>query len=327
MVADANLKVLSIGPDQYPTDITSFRDLIEALRPGSGPVEDSDFVVEPADAAAGLAVDIGKGRAFMEGPNAGQGSYFIHSSATLTLPWAAPGALPRVDTLVAVVHDSQYGGITGPLGPDWVIVQGVEDPAPVAVSDAAIAALMLSGDVWLAAYDVAVGVGAESFTAGDITRRFAPLTSARRGSELVVTTATSPGFSTWTAQNSGTWKDFLPQYWAPVQVLVPSTGQIRVTITGRGGNGTGIGEETIGNTLRFRYRLEGANEVAGEALTNWSFVSRGWVASMESSSTSKTLRGLNPGWTTVIPQFFVTGGSPESHIAVMGGDLDVVPIF
>lgn len=325
VVANPELQVAAIGPDDYPFDITTLRAILGALRPGSGPILPDDFTLSPADPAAGLAADIAPGRALLEGPNVGQGSYFVHSSQVKTLPWPfAPGSLDRIDTLIVVVRDSQYGAISGPLGPAWVPMDGVEDAAPVPLSDAAIQAQLSAGDVWLGAYDVYVAAGATVFSPGDFTRRYEPLTTARRGSELKVTTNTSGAFLSWAAGNDATWQDFLSAYWDPVVVRVPATGQIRVSITGRAGNGNTSDDNS---TVRFRYRLSGANVVSGDSLTEWSFVSRGSKSSPESSTTSKTVTGLTPGWTTVTPQCYVSPNTTTSELGITGGDLDVQPIY
>ena len=324
MVANAELLAMPIGPDQYPLDITSLRALIGGLRPGSGPLDPADFRLTPSAPEAGLSVDIGPGRALLEGPNTGQGSYFAHSSAPKLFPWPiGPSAQTRYDTLVLVVRDSQYGAISGPLGPDWIVIEGTPGAAAVPVSDAEITSQLQPGDLWLAAHDVRVQAGAQTFTAADLARRFQPLTTARTGSELKVSTASNPAFHTWVATNPGNWKDFPSQYWDPVTVYVPDSGQLRCTITGRAGIGPRL--PSVG-TVRMRYRMSGANEVSGETLTQWSFVARGSIGSYDSSSCSKTLRGLNPGWTTLTPQFFISSGTPQSEVGVSGGDLDVQPV-
>lgn len=316
------LKVASIGVEQYQFEVRSLRAILEALRPGSGPILGTDFVTGPADPSAGLAAVIQPGRALVEGANVGQGSYFVHAPVAETITWSTPGTADRIDTLILIVRDSQYGAISGPLGPEWVIMEGVEDAAPVALSDAAIGSQLAAGDVWLGAYDVYVSAGATSFSEGDFSRRYEPLTTARRSSQLLVDTETSSAFRSWAIGAENTWLQFPSEYWPAVEVLVPVSGAIRVSITGRAGLGATSAD--LGS-VEYRYALSGTNTVNG--LHSWAYCSRGSRNSTVASTTSKTLEGLTPGWTTVTPELRLQAGAEEDDLTIRAGDLYVEPVF
>ncbi|WP_159944811.1 MULTISPECIES: hypothetical protein [unclassified Nocardiopsis] len=167
------LSVTAIGANEYPTTVEDVRQLIAGLRPGTGSIGARDFPVMPSDQGGGLAVEIGPGRAVLEGRSAvDQGSYLVWSAESEILPWPGPAAQPRIDALVVTVADAQYGQVEA-QGPAWMIVQGTASTTPAAPTTAAIEAAAPAG-AWARVADVRVNPGESTIAPANITRRLLP---------------------------------------------------------------------------------------------------------------------------------------------------------
>jgi hypothetical protein len=167
------LSVTAIGADGYPTTVEDLRQLIAGIRPGTGSMGLSDFPVMPFAQEGGLAVEIGPGRAVLEGRSAvDQGSYLVWSAEPEVLPWPGPAAQPRIDALVVTVADAQYGQVEA-QGPAWTIVQGTASTTPAAPTTASIEAAAPAG-AWARVADVRVNPGDTTIAPATITRRLLP---------------------------------------------------------------------------------------------------------------------------------------------------------
>lgn len=296
------------------------RNLIEALRPGSGTLREDDFVLTPAGVEAGHAAQLSPGRAIATGAAFRQGSYFAWSDGAQVIPWPGPDSEPRIDTLLLQWYDPSMGSVTQPGGPAWVIVPGQAAPSPVPRSDTAIAADYAEPGAYLIAYDVRINPGQTSISAGSITRRFGTLTSRARAARLKVTTGGSSAFRTWCAQAPATRKAFLTQYWDPVRVVVPYTGEVKVSITGKT-----LNSSSPNAGVSFCYTLSGANTTGISDMTDWEYLSRSQFN--ETSTTSQRLTGLNPGETVFTPTLWVSETTTSSGVGITSGELLVEPIF
>jgi len=302
------------------SSILDARNLTEALRPGAGTLREEDFALTPAPVEAGHAAAITPGRALIPGETFRQGTYFVWSDATDTVPWPAPDALPRIDTLILQERDDSYGVTQGPNGPVWKICPGAPASSPVPLSDAAIRAGHAEAGAWLYAYDVRVDPGQTRLVAGNITRRFTSISSRPKQGKLLVSTATSTPFRNWLATNTATRKAFTTAYWPPVSFVVPYTGEVKVTITGRGFN-----TYSTNSGVGLCYHLAGANTSAIGAYTDYEFLKRGHLN--ETASVVNWITGLNPGLTQFIPNVWVTGGTSSADINLHAGTLIVEPVL
>lgn len=300
--------------------MVDMRNLIGAMWPGSGTLLDSDFSVTPAPVDAGHAVQISPGRAIAHGAAYRQGAYFAWSDADEVVPWPGPDAQPRIDTLLLQWFDPSMGTVTRSAGPGWLIVPGQPSASPVARSDAALASTWAEPGGWLRAADVRIDPGQTSIPAGNITRRFLALTSRAKQQRLLTSTNASSAFRNWLAQNPGTRKAFTEAYWPPVEVMVPYTGELRVTVTGRAYN-----TRSANTGLGICYHLSGANTSGISAYTSFEYLTRG--GHNETASVTQHITGLNPGRTLVHPNVWVSESSTASSLNLNAGALLVDPVF
>ena len=302
------------------SSILDARNLTEALRPGAGALMETDFVLTPAPVGAGHAAAISPGRALLPGEAFRQGTYFVWSDAVETLPWPAPSSLPRIDTLILQERDGTYGTTQGPNGPVWKICQGAPASSPVQLSDAAIRASHVEAGAWQYAYNVRVDPGQTQLAAGNITRRFGTISSRPKQQKLLVSTSTSTAFRNWLGVDPGTRKAFTTAYWPSIAFMVPYTGEVKVTITGRGYN-----QSTANAGIGLCYHLSGANTSAISAYTDYEYLNRAPLN--ETASVVNYLTGLTPGLTNFIPNVWVSAGSPASALFLHAATLLVEPVL
>lgn len=301
------------------TSILDLRNLLEALRPGAGVLDNSDFTLTPAPPEAGHAALITPGRALLPGETFRQGTYFVWSDADEIMPWPGPSSQPRIDTLILQQRDNAYGSTQGDNGPVWKICEGAPASLPTALSDAAIRANYVEAGAWLYAYDVRVDPGQTALNPANITRRFFSISSRSQQSKLLTSTPSSTTFRNWLAQNSGTRKPFLEAYWRPIEFVVPYTGEVRVTITGRGYN---LASQNAG--IGLCYALSGANVSTISAFTEYEYLKRGGYN--ETASVVNPITGLNPGLTVFTPNVWVNPGTQSSDLHLESATLIVDPV-
>lgn len=131
-----------------------------------------------ASTPAGMNLGLTAGEAIVGGKSAPttQGAYYVTDTAAATLAWPAAAASPRIDALVLMVGDSQYGA-QGNLGPRWLIVQGTPAGSPSPPTDAQIQTAVGPGG-WERALEVLVPVGAATLLPGNITVKWTNAQSA-----------------------------------------------------------------------------------------------------------------------------------------------------
>lgn len=296
------------------------RNLIEAIWPGTGVLMEDDFTVAPAAPESGHAVTITPGRAVAHGAAFRQGGYFAWSDSVETLVWPGPDAQPRVDTLLLQWFDPSMGTVSRPAGPDWLIVPGQPSATPVARSDEAIASTWSEPGAYLIGYDVQIIPGQTAIAPENITRRFQALTSRSASSRMKMPTSASTAFRNWAAENPAVRKAFPVQYWDPVTVMVPYTGMIKVTITGKTYNSS-----SPNAGVSFCYALSGANSSGLSTYADWEYLVRGQYN--QTSSTTQLIRGLTPGLTTVTPNLWVSETTVPTGVSLTSGELLVEPVY
>ena len=170
-----------IGSGDFPTPIEADRQLIQALlgAADAATLTSDSFVVTPG---TGLAVNVSAGKAVLKGRNApSQGSYFVYSTAAEAIPWEPAGVLPRIDSLLLIAADAQYGTVSGAgQGFRWVIATGTPNASPVALSDADITNDWAEPGAWARVANVLVNPGDTSFTTSDITPTLTSSTGSTR---------------------------------------------------------------------------------------------------------------------------------------------------
>lgn len=140
-----------------------WRSMISTLAPNAGVYRENDLRVGPRAAGANMSVDVGSGKAIVQGTSiANQGTYIVQSTAIENVPLATADATnPRIDLIVAQVYDRQADGGTRYA---WQPLPVTGTPASSPVAPALPAnALLLSV--------VRVNAGVTSVVAGDIGDR------------------------------------------------------------------------------------------------------------------------------------------------------------
>ena len=154
----------------YRNELATDRALTWANRGGREGVL-SGGAVTPS--ATELAVSVAPFEALVQAEVGGvavaQGWYAWNDVAE-TVPVGAPSASPRIDALVCAVRDPGLGAIPAGTvaGPQWVVVPGTPGAAPVAPSNATIAAAVGPGG-WLLVRNVRVDPGNTVVAAASIT--------------------------------------------------------------------------------------------------------------------------------------------------------------
>lgn len=188
-----NASAFSIGPAGFENDIRTDRKLVEFLTGGMTGVGTPDqFLCTPG---AGHTINMGPGEGILKGRNTpdSQGSYFLWSDGTDSVPLPAPQANPYIVTVVQRVIDPQYGSIgANVVGAQWQLVPGSPSATPTPPSDAAINAYggTLPG-AWQALYDIRINPSdSGAIPVGQITdrRRFVN----RAGGPFLCTSTTRP---------------------------------------------------------------------------------------------------------------------------------------
>src|SRR5687768_4376852 len=132
------LSVSFLAANGWQTTIEDHRQLTKAaFGSGTGVLAATDFQVTPM--VGELGVSVAPGFLVIEGnDHSAQGSYLFWDDDDNEVAAVAPGPVARIDTLLAVVADAQYGTLTGDEGPRFVWATGTPNASPVALSDSEI---------------------------------------------------------------------------------------------------------------------------------------------------------------------------------------------
>lgn len=101
----------------------------------------NDFALTPSGSA--MSVTIARGDAMLMGTEnvSTQGGYFVWNNANEVLAWpAAHASLPRIDSLILRVIDTDYGADPAGSKAVWEVVSGTPNASPVQVPDSSFAA-------------------------------------------------------------------------------------------------------------------------------------------------------------------------------------------
>lgn len=98
-----------------------------------------DFALTPS--GSGMSLTIGAGDAVLMGTETAtdQGGYYVYNNANEVLAWPASTSLPRVDSLILRVIDTDYGSDPATSKATWEVVSGTPAASPTAVADSAFA--------------------------------------------------------------------------------------------------------------------------------------------------------------------------------------------
>lgn len=138
-----------------------FRNIISAIAPNNGVVLAGDLQVQQRQAGANMSVDVALGTAIVKGTSVTyQGTYILRSTSTSNVPIAASDpSNPRIDIIVAQVHDKQADGGSS-YG--WTLTAVAGTPAASPVAPPVPASSLLLGQV-------RVNANATSITTSNIT--------------------------------------------------------------------------------------------------------------------------------------------------------------
>lgn len=300
--------------------MVDLRNILSAMWPGSGSLLENDFTVTPAPSEAGHAVVISDGRAVAQGAGYRQGAYFAWSDDDETKIWPGPDAQPRIDTLILEWADPSMGAVSGDPGPRWTIVPGQPAASPVARSDSVITSTYAQPGAWLRVADVRINAGQTTIAPGNITRRLQALSSRSKSTSLKVSTETNTAFRNWIANNPNTRKAFPGNYWDPVEVVVPYTGEVEVYMTGRMWNAS-----SPNAGLSLCYALSGANTTGISEMGAWEVHLRSQI--VQTASTIHTIRGLTPGLTLFTPSIWASSTTVASQLGLTHAEITAKPVF
>lgn len=176
----ANVTVL--GADGYLTTPEDIRNMVSGIWPrSSGQLTKDSFLCTPSDPGAGFALNRAAGKYVLQGSTtSAQGAYFVWDDGDEDIAWpTADATLPRVDTLVMLVVDAQYGAPDLSQGVHFIVVTGTPNASPVAVDDATIIADHAQPGAWARVCDVTIPAGATTILVGNIAMKLAQFASNR----------------------------------------------------------------------------------------------------------------------------------------------------
>lgn len=151
---------------QHPANL--YRNMLAALvGRKSGWFRGGDFALTPS--ASAMSLNIGRGDAFLMGTEgiSTQGGYYVWNNATETLAWPAATTLPRIDSLILRVIDTDYGSDAAGSKATWEVVSGTPAASPVRVPDSAMAAAgaYYHPGAWMRVADFTVPASASNLAA------------------------------------------------------------------------------------------------------------------------------------------------------------------
>lgn len=139
----------------------------------SGAFRYNDFTLTPS--GANMSLNIGQGDAYLHGTEAvtDQGGYFAWNNTTETLAWPASTSLPRVDSLILRVIDTDYGSDPAGSKATWEVVSGTPAASPTPVADSAFAAAgaFYHPGAWLRVADFTVPASSTNLAAATVSNK------------------------------------------------------------------------------------------------------------------------------------------------------------
>jgi hypothetical protein len=161
---------------QHPANL--YRNLVGAIGgKRSGAFRYDDFALTPS--AGAMSLTVGPGDAVLMGTEAvtTQGAYYVWNNANEVLAWPASTSLPRIDSLILRVIDTDYGSDPAGSKATWEIVSGTPNASPVQVADSAFApaGLYYHPGAWLRVANFQVPASSTNLAAATLThfRRYA----------------------------------------------------------------------------------------------------------------------------------------------------------
>jgi hypothetical protein len=209
-------------------------------RGGVNPYLGGEMLVQ-SQPSPNMSVRISSGLAGVPGgESATQGAYWVLNDAEVTVPiTAAHGSLPRIDSIIVRVRDSDYSGANDDAL--FEVVAGTPASSPVAPA-------LFGNRVKLA--DITVGAGVTSITSGNISdarsflRGLGGTRQVRSQSELnsIGTTQVIPGDTAW-ARQEGTLHVFdITNVWRQIPFgPAGDVGRVYVSKTGDTARNTSTG--------------------------------------------------------------------------------------
>jgi hypothetical protein len=123
---------------QHPANL--YRNLVASLSGRrTGAFTYDDFALIPSGSSMNLTIGPGEGVLLGTEAVTTQGSYYVWNNANEVISWPASTTLPRVDSLILRVIDTDYGTDAAGSKATWEVVSGTPAASPSAVADSAFA--------------------------------------------------------------------------------------------------------------------------------------------------------------------------------------------
>lgn len=305
MASEVNAQATVLDGDTIPA-AGMRREFFGGVFPRAGIVSGLRAAATPTPS---MAVQLPAGLCVVDDGTGGYVPLDLLTETTLDVAASDP-SLPRRDSLIAEVVDT---GDSATLIRRFRIVTGTPAASPTApalpAADQPTAYTLRLANIFVQANAETNG----NVRAQDVSVQ-AP--SVVLGITPTLTEyATKPSFST-----TGSYTDFTSGQWPAATLTVPSSGAIRVTISGGNlGNGN-----TKTSTMRIAYRISGSDTVSASPLDSKCVLCTG--AAEVSASRTTYISGLTPGGTiTVTPQWRISSGT-ASDISIDVGQLLIEPV-
>jgi len=299
-----------IAPSNHPTQATALRNFVRwAFDDEEGRL--TGFTPTPG---TGMQMQISPGAAVVKGTASGQGAYFVHNGSSENVAWPAAAAQARIDALVLVVADSDYGSIPGSLGPSWKVVTGTPGVSPVAPTDGAITSALNTGGAWYRFANVLIPGSATSISGGNITN--VANTIGQEGSPTIISEVTREVVADLNVSGAtGTWIS-AASWMSPINITIPPSGKMDIIV--------GANLKVDNSTLWSSYGLSGAvSRTVSDNGFRWG-VKGGDTKGMRAHAFRRHV-GLPPGGTlTITPYYYRFGGSSPT---LDNGFLQAIPVY
>lgn len=157
---------------QHPANL--YRNLVGALGgKRSGFFRYNDFLLGPS--GSGMTMNVGPGDAIIMGTEAvsTQGGYYVWNNAQEAFSWPAAVSLPRVDSLILRVIDTDYGADPAGSKATWEVVSGTPAASPTPVADSAFApaGAFYHPGAWLRIADLTLGASITNLASATISHK------------------------------------------------------------------------------------------------------------------------------------------------------------
>lgn len=157
---------------QHPANL--YRNLVGALGgKRSGFFRYGDFDLGPSGGA--MTLNIGAGDAVLMGTESvtTQGGYYVWNNANEVINFPASVSLPRIDSLILRVIDTDYGADPAGSKATWEVVSGTPAASPTAVADSAFApaGAFYHPGAWLRVADFTVGASISNLASATLNHK------------------------------------------------------------------------------------------------------------------------------------------------------------